>query len=605
MLSMLLNRLRRRRRAERGAVAIVYALLAVMLMSMAALGTDIGNEVNRHTMTQTQADFGAFSGGAQMANNGKVGQTPSTAIVNAVVASMNANAPQDDNGGVTTITAAQLTDGSLNNGEVRYTSDGLQVVAPRHWVSFGMARIMGFNGTNVYADATVHAYSPGLRVMPAFAVQGCDYGLQTLADPSGGQATSVVPTLAFPTETNGTQLQSPLGLKDSSGATANTFALNSTGNTIDVNATKWNQSTYIGFFRSDDTTPAAIVTVPVPGSPYGTGQGSASVRTITVPNSVTSVETVWWVRVFDGTSTTPTGNPPRTGSGTNQWSTQSEALPVVVGSAALQCISGPTSGNFGTVKFVRDDVQTSNFLPADIANGLEKPLVPNVLLPTPVGGTCTAATPNAVISDLPTPGLQAGTNCVDTDTGLPAQVATQGLIQGGAFTAGGTYPGLLTSAPTTAGCDPNGGSNQRPVNINSVSYKLNDDVLTCFFTNGSTSIADIAKASYTGDQVLDPAILASPRFFFVPVLKVQPSSGGSNKYAIVDFRPAFITDEQATASAIKGSHTGTSVNGVTIQGQDIKQLKVVFFNFNALPHDAGKNVMDYIGVGKPIIRLVS
>ncbi len=600
----MLTRVHRRRRDEQGAVAIVYALLAVMLMSLAALGTDIGNEVNRHTQTQTQADFGAFAGGAQMTNNGKVGQTPSAAIVNAVVASMNANAPEDDNGGIQTITAAQLTDGDLNNGEVRYTADGLQVVAPRHWVSFGMARIMGFNGTNVYADATVHAYSPGLRVMPAFAVQGCDYGLQTLADPSGGQATSVVPPLAFPTETNGTQLQSPLGLKNSSGTTVTTFPLNSTGNTIDVSATKWNQSSYIGFFRSDDLTAPAIVTVPVPNAPYGTGQGSSSVRTITVPNSVTSVETVWWVRVYDGTSATPTSNPPRTGAGSEQWSTQSEALPVVVGAAALQCISGPTSGNFGTVKFVRTDVQASDFLPADIANGLQKPLVPNIFSPAPASGQCDANTPGAIISDVPTPGLVAGTNCVDTDTGLPAQVATQGLIQGGSFSDGTTYPGLLTSASTTPGCDPNGGSNQYPVNINNTSYKLNNDVLTCFFTNGTTSIADIAKSSYSGGPVLDPSILASPRFFFVPVLKVQPTSGGSSKYAIVDFRPAFITDEQATAAAIKGSHTGTATNGITIQGNDIKQLKVVFFNFDALPHDAGKNVMDYIGVGDPIIRLV-
>jgi hypothetical protein len=104
--------------------------------------------------------------------------------------------------------------------------------------------------------------------------------------------------------------------------------------------------------------------------------------------------------------------------------------------------------------------------------------------------------------------------------------------------------------------------------------------------------------------VLDKSILASPRFFFVPVLKVQPTSGGSSKYGIIDFRPAFITDEQAISTAIKGSHTGTSDNGITIQGQDIKQLKVVFFNFDALPVDPGKNVMDYIGVGKPIIRLV-
>jgi hypothetical protein len=577
----------------------MFALLAVVLMSVAALGTDIGNQVNRHTVTQTQADFAAFSGGRQLKDNGRVGQAVPTDVVDAVVASLNANQPQDDHG-VTAVTATQLTDGDLNNGEVRFTADGLNVVAPRHWVSFGMARIMGFEGSYVGAEATVHAYSPGLRVMPMFAVQGCDYGLQTLADPSGGLATSVVPTLAFSTETNQTSLASPLVMLNSSNTSVNTITLNSTGNKLQLTASKWNNSNYIGFFRSDDTTPSLIQTVAVPNAPY-TSNPQATV-TVNIPDAVAQTETVWWVRVFDGN-----GNPitsPHAASNPGSWSPQSGALPVVVGQAALQCISGPTAGNFGTVEFVRTDTPPANFIPADIANGLQKPLVPDVLDPAPASGLCDATTTNAVISDLPTPGLQPNTNCVDTDTGLPANVATQGLLKGGTFTSGVPYSGLLTSAATTSGCDRNGGSSTRTINITGGPYKINDDVLTCFFTNGSTSIADIARANYTGGAVLDKSILASPRFFFVPVLKVQPTSGGSNRYAIVDFRPAFITDEQATGSAIKGSKTGTTDNGIWIQGQDIKQLKVVFFNFDALPHDAGKNVMDYIGVGDPIIRLI-
>lgn len=584
----------------------MFALLAVALMSVAALGTDIGNEVTRHTDTQTQADFGAFAGGEKLSNNGKVGGTVPAAVLTAVMTALNANQPQDEKAPTATCvknkncvtSTAQLTNGTLTDGEVRYTSDGLQVVAPRHYVGFGMAQIMGIPGAYVGATATVHAYSPGLRVMPMFAVQGCDYGLQTLADPSGGGATSIVPPLAFPTETNGTQLQSPLVLKNSGGTPVSTFTLSSTGNTLDITAKKWNKSSYVGFFRSDDLTPAAIVKTGVPGAPLGNGGGSAQTVTITVPAAVTAVETVWWVRIYDGTSANPTSNPPRTGAGSETWSTQSEALPVVVGNASLQCLSGPTVGNFGTLKFPRTDVPNADFLPVDIAAGLQSPLTPNVLLPTPATGLCDATTTNAVISGVPSPGLQPGTNCVDTDTGLAANVATQGLIQGDQG-----YPGLLTTVPTRTNCDPNGGSTTRNINISGGPYKINDDVLTCYFTNGTTSIGDIAKASYGGGEVLDPSILASPRFFFVPVLKVQPS-GGSNKYAIIDFRPAFVTDEQAISSAVKGSKTGTSDNGVMIQGQDVKQLKVVFFNFSALPLDAGKNVIDYLGIGTPIIRLV-
>ena len=121
------------------------------------------------------------------------------------------------------------------------------------------------------------------------------------------------------------------------------------GNTIDITAKKWDQSNYIGFFRSDDLSASAIVTVAVPGAPYGTGAGSASTRTITVPATVTAQETVWWVRVFNG------GGDPKAAGHAGSWSPQAQALPVVIGTAALQCLSGPTVGNFGTVKVPRDD----------------------------------------------------------------------------------------------------------------------------------------------------------------------------------------------------------------------------------------------------------
>jgi hypothetical protein len=600
-------------RDESGAVAIMFALLAVMLFTVAALGTDIGNEVSRHTDTQTQADFGAFAAARQMTDTGVAGQTPSAAVVSAVADELNANQPQDDSQSCwrtnTCVTTSQLTDGSLANGEVRYTSAGLQVTAPRHWVGFGMARIIGFQGAYVDAQATVNVFSPGQRVIPMFAVNGCDYGLQTLADPSGGGATSVVPPLAFPTEVNKTQLQSPLVLRDPAGNPANTFALNSTGNTVTISAKKWDKSSSIGFFRSDDLTPSAIVTAPIPGAPLGNGTGGASSITITVPAAVTSVETVWWVRIYDGTSANPTSNPPRAGAGSEEWSAESEALPVVVGNAALQCLSGPTVGNFGTLQFPRTDVPTADDLPVNIITGLQPPLTPHVhqwAVDNPAqslaaGGRCTDGLNGAIFSNDPRPGLRPLTNCVDTDTGLAAQVATLGLIQGDQG-----FRGLLTNAGTRAGCDPAGGSSSRTINISGGPYLINNDVLTCYFTNGSTSIADIAKASYarvSSAGVLDPSIFDSPRFLWVPVLLKQPE-GGSGTYSIVDFRPAFITDEQAISSAIKNSKTGTADNGVMIQGQDVKQLKVVFFNANALPENGTFPLMPFFGTGIKVTRLV-
>jgi hypothetical protein len=594
------------RRDESGAVAVMFGLLAVMLMSVAALGVDIGNEVGRHTTTQTQADFAAFAAAQTLDGTGGVGSTPSATVVNAAVTALNANQPQDDKtppgkpaNCVTNkncVVASDLTDGNLDNGEVRYTSLGLQVTAPRHWVTFGMARIMGFQGSFVGAQATVDVFSPGLRVMPMFAVQGCDYGLQTLADPANGQTPPAVPTLAFNAETNTTVL-SQVALTDSTNTVVPTLAYQSTGNKIAVTATKWSTTNYIGFFRGDDPTPSLVQTSAVVPSKSTNGNSSATV-TVNIPDAVTQTQAVWYVRVFDGA-----GNPvttPHAGS----WSSVSAALAIRVGNAVLQCAAGSSDGNFGTLKLPRTDQQPSNWLPVNIANGLQSPLGLKVhatySMDNPVG-QCTDGNNGAHTSPGALGTLVSNTNCVGTDTGLAANVATAGLISGSS-----PYPGLLTTAGTKTGCDPTGGSSPRSVTIpGKGNFKLDNNVLTCYLLNGSTSLQTVCDPNYNGGPAFDKSLVSDPRFVWVPVLKVQPGQGSSNNYSIVDLRPAFITDEQTTNAAIKGSHTGTPDNGLTIPGHEITQLKVVFFNINALPRDQNEAVIDYLGVGPKITRLIN
>ena len=70
-------------------------------------------------------------------------------------------------------------------------------------MEYGFAKVLGVDSTaTCTADALVNVFTAGKRVMPMYAVQGCDYGLQTLADPASGHTTPVVPTLAFNTDTN-------------------------------------------------------------------------------------------------------------------------------------------------------------------------------------------------------------------------------------------------------------------------------------------------------------------------------------------------------------------------------------------------------------------
>jgi hypothetical protein len=593
------------------------AMACIVIFAIAALSVDLGNAFARRTDTQSQADYGALAAGRLQTETAKSGMTIPPAMVNAVRDAMNANQPQDDKSlcwtTKTCVTSAQLTDGSLVNGEIRFCSGttcgtgydatvkGLQVTAPKNKVDYGFANLLGISSGNVQADALVNVFTAGQRVMPMYAVKGCDYGLQTLADPATGAVVTPVVVLAYNTDTNITKLTAnSQTLHDSTGGVVASLVQGSTGNTLTFTAAKWSDSRYIGFFRQDDTSPALVVKqnswwlstdATHTNLNTGTGYTSNPARTVTlnIPDSVAATKAVWYVRVFDGTDAA------------GKWSPSSEALPIRVGDVVLECAAGSSSGNFGTLKFPRTDVPPSNQIPANIALGLQSPLAPTVhqwaIANPTLAGTCSNGVNGALTAPNGAVTLVPGVNCVDTDTGLAANVATEGLVQGG------TYGKGVLKEKTTTGCDPTGGSNQRTLPIKA-NPKINDDVLTCFLTNGTTSLADIASGSYSGGPVLSPAVLKSPRFFYVPVLAVEPTKGGSAKYSIIDFRAAFLTDETATAASVKGSHTGTSDNGVWVQGQDIKQIKVVFFNSNALPVDGDIPLIDYLGTGHRVIRLI-
>jgi len=621
MLTTVRRRFRARRREERGATAIIAAFMCIVLFGVAALSVDLGNAFARRTDTQSQADYGALGAAQHQKETARSGMTISTAMVNAVVTAMNNNQPQDDKSTCwttkTCVTAAQLTDANLDNGEIRYcgtggpscgsgyasTVKGLQVVAPKNKVDYGFANLLGVASGSVQGDALVNVYTAGIRVMPMYAVQGCDYGLQTLADPASGHTSPVVPTLAYNTDSTTTDLTAGSQvLKDSTGAVVSTLSLNSSNNTLTFEASKWSDSRYIGFFRGDNPDPALVLTennfwlsTDATKTNLNTGSGYSNnpgtTVTVNVPNNVTQSEVVWWVRVFNGTDVA------------GKWSPKDEALPIRVGTSVLECASGSLAGNFGTLKFPRTDVASGDEIPANIANGLQKPLTAAVhdwAVANPgSAGLCTSGVDDAVTAPSGGVTLVPGVNCVDTDTGLSAEFATEGLVVGGTYGVG-----ALLTAGTTPGCSPNGGNNNRNLTIPGGPYSINDDVLSCFFTNGSTSVADIAKESYNGGIVLSTKIFSSPRFMWVPVLAIQPGTGGSQTYSIIDFRAAFLTDETATSTAVKGSKTGTSDNGVTVQGSDIKQLKVVFFSGEALPHEGDFPLIDYLGTGQRVIRLL-
>jgi len=582
----------RRRSDENGAVVVVVALMVVVIFAIAALAVDLGNAFTRLRDVQSQADFSALAGGADLP---ALGASPIAAdpAIQKAAEYLYLNQPQDDNGpDALTVPefAFDLTNGNANDGEAYYghfdganfvaSSTELTIRTPPALVSFGFARILGSDDTDVDAKATVGVFSPGTGPMPVFAVAGCDYGPQTFTDPAGGQVVAVTrPPMSFDTE--------PPAFNNATMNELTTVptavSVNEIGAQVVIDGNQFNAAAAgivkVGFFRDrTGSTPYFEEILP-------TTRTNSLIRA-DVPAAVAAVEDVWWVRVFKGNS-----------AGVGSWSPPENALPLRIGQAVLECDSGASSGNFGTLYLPRTDVSSQDDMIAkNMAAKLEFDLATMpVAGPAPL---CTGAGSPAVHAPAD------GTNCVDTKTGMPANAATQGLITG----VDGELGRLRQD--TSDRCRQSSYGNRPQRAATGISgYDMNDDILTCFFTDNFTTIEDISKQgiAYSSGVVLDPAIYSSPRFMWVPVLHVEPTFGGSQKYSIKEFRPGFITDQPKTANATNHSVGSTTSNGIYVEqpaGNRVSRVMVVFFNAEALPADSGgAPVTNWMGFGPKILQL--
>ena len=493
----------------------------------------------------------------------------------------------------TCVVSGDLIDGDYENGEVlwaqNYTGSedfcgpsGLCVISPREKVDYGLAGIIGINEKWVQASATVGLFSPGRGPLPMYAVSGCDFGTQTIKDPAGGHVISVADNLAFPSDTNDADIstinptQVDVGESSLMTVTGSGF--------VDTNGNVANRRkvTTVGFFRNDGSNPT-------PATPTVTVTNTDAV--VNIPPAVYNTEGVWWIRVYKE-RTPPT-------AATSKWSPMDEAVPLRVGAPELECEAGSSDGNFGTLTLPRQDVNSpSDDLPVNIADTLDDPLTLAIHVGAAVNGQCTSGVNGAITSGDPNPGLKPGTNCVDTLTGLRSNDATSGFITG-LDTSRGHIDGRLDASnhPTNPDC----GRSDYSIALGRNSYPINNDTLSCFLTDGGT-LASIMTSGYSGDARLSDEIYSSPRFFWLPVLKVEPSSGGSNKYSIIDFRPGFITNE--TSAATKSASDATGDNGFIVHSNLVEQVKVIFFDEDALPSTTDGEVGDYLGVGPKIMRLI-
>lgn len=565
-----------RSRDEAGSIAVLFALTAVLMFAVGALAVDLGNMYQRKAETQSQADLAALSAASALgcapapASCGTVAVRHQNAV-DKVRDYLKSNTKLGQSGGLAALTSTMLTDGDLANGEVTFPGDySMKVVTPSAKVDFTLAEgADAGSSSNVNASATVGVGTPGSQaILPMYAVQsgGCDYGSQTLTDPANGHHVTSVPSLPSPLHDPALSSNAVL-----TGADPYRFDVGVTDGVITTIAGSHLSSvTEIEFFSDPLNSPAPPATV-VPQT-IVSNTNNNSISSLPVPTAVTNYAGVWWIRTY-----TSTGN--------KGWSPLDQSLPIRIGDGPIQCPSSVVSGNFGTLKFPRTDSQPANWLNMNIANGIQPP-------GSFQSTSDPAEIPNCNPGDLgvvysPTTGGSAplvNTNCVDTDTGLTALSATQGLLS--------NSPSRLGGKPTTSSvsgrfCAPGATNNNSRT---AGGYTFNNDTLSCFMTSATTSLNTIASPTYSGGAALDPAIFDSPRFVYVPVVKVDPSNGGSMHWSVVGMRAGFITGEDGTStysSQAWNVHSSATDNGVTISNGKVTSLQIFLFNDSALPSQGG------------------
>jgi hypothetical protein len=490
----------------------------------------------------------------------------------------------------------------MNNGEVVYgqpkktgstwsvtfNKNQLSLVAPPKTVDFGLAGIMGFHSVDVNGVSTVEIQSPKMSTLPFYAFSGCDYGPQTLQQPNNGQSATTV-NLAFPTDplpantntTNVTSITPTAYPVDPTNAFVEPLTLNLTN----VNGT----ITDVGFFESGNVG-AGPAPVTIDATKFTVNAAKTQLTIADLPNQtrgVSGVQEFWYLRVKIG----------------GQWSavyTGTNGNPVLnapvltIGDPPLVCAQGSSSGNFGTILLSHAGYNGwDNIGAANVAVGLDSTLAIYPVASRLANGTCSSAQPATVLW------TAAGTNCVDTDTGMSANVATGGFLGIGSSAVGGNQYLLKPNGKTKCA---NGGTAEATTVL--MGQTINNDTLSCFFINNTVHVADVDDNTYTpATPVITDAIYDSPRFGYVPVLPVQPANGGSNKYQIIDFRACFITDQPA--SAVKGDPPNAG-NGIVTDTNGVHSVEVIFLNPNALPNPPVKNgTINYVGSGPKIPILVN
>lgn len=550
-----------RRRDESGAIAVMVALMAMVILGMAAVAIDMGQVYAKRSSLQSAVDQAVLAAAAELDGTsictpGAIAAAKQYLLSNWI----------DQGGDPETLGSIKLdntteSDGTYN-GRIVCNKWRVDLYAPTAKVSLGLAKAVTDAKTiNVPAHAAAEIRSPRLGTLPFYATPSCSNGLQVLSTDSSGHTTPpVIPLTPFSSPSNNSNL------------TALSVSSTPTGTAVPslvITGTNFNSPspvTAVGF------TTASGDHFQVDVGSGATINSGTQITVAPVPAGVTSLADIWYVRVLKGGLWS-----------TNDGNATSGVRKFTVGDEKLYCMDSVT-GNFGSLAIERTPTVSNpnTLISLNVALGVDHEL-----------GTMPGAPSAPNLCDGVSGAIQApidGQNCLETDTGLPANALEEGMITG---ISG--HPGRLKKPPTSP-CTRS--------NVNVSGHSLNDDVLSCFFTDPSIRVGDVTKATYTGEPVISPAIFQSPRFVWVPLIESPPS--GKKDVSIQGFKPGFITDQPASGTQGSPGATVTVPNGLTLSGTKVREMKIWFINPDALPAGttAEGHEVAYRGSGAKVIVLV-
>jgi hypothetical protein len=533
-------------RDETGAIAVMAALMAMVILGMAAVAIDMGQVYAKRASLQSAVDQAVLAAAAKI--DGTTG--PCTPDAQSTAKNFLISNWIDQGGDPKAVSDINLTGSAADgNGYMTCTGWRVDLWAPAAKVNLGLAKaVSDETEINVPAHAAAEIKSPNLATLPMYIAQSCISGSQVqITDPPKGHSDEL-DAPDFP-ETGATTT-----LKFSNSWSDTRFldediAAGNTAIKVQLQGNKYVLGDIITFTSHEDLTTTYSHTV-------STADVDKNATTFNLPADVAASSGIWWVRINRG----------------GVFMQDNEARAITIGDIGL--CNGSLSGNFGTLNIARS--QPDHELVKNIILGAEPFLTINAnptVIPCPV-----AQSETTPISP---------TDCVSTKPGFPGSELTNGLIHG----ADG-LDGRL-DAPTTPGCSRDNDNSQTPG-----TYALNDDTIACYLLHGAT-LSNVLYPSTTVDA-LSGAIVASPRFFRIPILPEDPTHGTSTNYPILGYRYVFITTE--------GTSSISGYNGLTMRsnGTKIETLSMAILNEDALPDTVPHpgDVVDYTGSGPKVIVLV-